>query len=249
VIRIGSLFSGIGGIELGLEWTGAFRTLWQVESDAFCRDVLAMHWPDVVRYDNVHDVATDKLAEVDMIVGGDPCQVNSNAQRSGRRVIWTSRPSFGAAFISIVDACRPALVLRENPSVVRRDAIWPWWRFRTELERFGYAVLPFRYRSCCAGAPHRRDRLFLLAALPDAYGTRLERHVSREMAAANTGRHNTDAERSDWWASASRVRRVADGLSRKVDRHYKRRLRAIGNAVVPQVSYQIGRAILTGLAA
>ena len=80
-MRIGSLFSGIGGLELGLEWAGVGRTVWQVEADSFCRGVLAQHWPEVRRYEDVRNVGAATLAPVDLVCGGFPCQDVSAAGR------------------------------------------------------------------------------------------------------------------------------------------------------------------------
>lgn len=155
-LTVGSLFSGIGGLDLGLERAG-FDIKWQVEKDEWCRRVLKRHWPSVQRFEDIKDCGAHNLSPVDLICGGDPCQRNSNAWRHG-----DGSPSLGDEFIRIVDECRPRLVLRENPSTVRKDAPWPWWRFRRNLEELGYAVLPFRLRACCVGLDHRRERLFLL---------------------------------------------------------------------------------------
>lgn len=263
-----SLFAGIGGMDLGLERSG-MQCVAQVEIDGYCRKVLTKHWPEVPKYADVtkfcrriYDcepedewgnvlcprceiefgececVGTDELTDTvgfpDLIAGGDPCQRNSNAWRHGG-----GAESLGGEFIRIVDELRPRFVLRENPSVVRKDAPWTWWRFRAELERLDYAVLPFRYRACCSGADHRRERLFLLAELQDTNRPRLERNELPQVAGARSGRQYPDLTRPDRWSAAPRICGKADGISRRMDR-----LKGLGNAVVPAVAEHIGRCIM-----
>lgn len=184
-LTFGSLFAGIGGFDLGFERAGMVCK-WQVEIDEYARKVLAKHWPHVRRWDDVRTFPPgDGEWGVDVICGGDPCQANSRAAmpRGGSR-----KESFGGEFIRVVEALRPRIVVRENPARVRREAPWPWWRFRNELERCGYVVLPFRVRACCVGADHQRDRLFLLAENPHANGkpVQFQRRSSSVGAAAKS---------------------------------------------------------------
>lgn len=247
----GSLFAGIGGFDLGFERAG-IRTVWQVEIDPYCRRVLEKHFPSARRYEDVRKVhafnygyfcggfeCENCLHRVDIITGGDPCQENSNA----RRAHDTVSPSLGAEFIRIVAESRPRFVLRENPSVVRSDAPWPWWRFRSELEQLGYSVLPFEFRACCVGADHKRERLLLLAEIQNANSTRLEGN-EREILEGKNGRkgHGTDIGGPNRWSSSPRICRKADGIRNRVDR-----LRGLGNAIVPQIAEWIGSRIVAAV--
>jgi DNA (cytosine-5)-methyltransferase 1 len=72
-LRVGSLFSGIGGFDLGFERAG-MRTSWFVEQDAYCQAVLRKHWPDVPIHNDVCTVGADDLEPVDVLCGGFPCQ-------------------------------------------------------------------------------------------------------------------------------------------------------------------------------
>lgn len=181
------------------------------------------------------DQLTDEYGFPDIIVGGDPCQENSNARRSGT----IRSPSLGGEFIRIIDELQPRFVLRENPASVRSDAPWPWFRFRAELESRNYAVVPFRLRACCVGGDFRRERLFLFAELQESERTRLKRDVGKIMERANQRRYDADTTGPNRWSSTPRICRGVDRIPNRVDR-----LRTLGNAVVPQVAEWIGKRIL-----
>jgi DNA (cytosine-5)-methyltransferase 1 len=230
-VTFGSLFAGIGGLDYGLEEAG-FDLRWQVERDQYCRSVLEWHWPGMRRAGDAREFPPGDPKDwyVDLIAGGDPCQENSRA-RSGRNC---TQLSLGSEFLRIVAAIRPPLVLRENPSRVRPDAPWPWWRFADGLLSLGYDVCPFRLRACCLGADHQRERLFVLAALPDA--DRFESGHGRGLQLAQGG---PEAWRVGIWPDQPEPPRVADGVPDRVDRN-----RALGNAVPPPMGEFIGRCLL-----
>lgn len=159
MMTVGSLFSGIGGLELGLEWAGLGPVLWQVESEPKCRAVLAAHWPEVVRHEDVRGVGRANLVPVDLICGGFPCQdVSSAGKRAG---LAGARSGLWFEFRRVVDELRPAWVVVENvASGASRwvDAV------RESLEQLGYASLPVPIAASDCGAPHERARVFIVAA-------------------------------------------------------------------------------------
>lgn len=230
------LFSGIGGFGLAAAWAG-FRTVAFCERDKFCREILAKWWPRVPIAKNVTRIRPEKYLGICLITGGDPYQENSNA----RQTFATESPSLGAEFLRIIAGSRPRFVLRENPAHVRADAPWPWWKFRAGLEELGYVVLPIRLRSCCLGAEHQRERLFLLAHLSDALPARLQRHELGKLASADFERHaEREIEAVRHLAQQARrhtapaICRSVDGIPRRMDR-----LKALGNAVDPWAAYVI----------
>jgi DNA (cytosine-5)-methyltransferase 1 len=156
MITFGSLFAGIGGFDLGFERAG-MRCAWQVEKDPFCLKVLAKHWPDVERFDDVRNVGSHNLSPVDVICGGFPCQPHSVAgQRRGAaddRDLWPE-------YRRIIADLRPAYVVGENVPGIRTtilDAVL------SDLENLNYATATFVIPACALDAPHRRDRVFIIA--------------------------------------------------------------------------------------
>lgn len=225
----GSPFSGIGGLDRGLEeaeWTCA----WQIEINPFCRAVLEHHWPDVPRFADVKDVDPRDLAPVDLIAGGFPCQDISDAHTNGQRQAL-SGPLSGlwVEFRRLVAHLRPVWVLVENV------AAWRRWvpSVRGDLHQLGYASLPLQLSAGSFGAPHRRPRVFLVAHA-NGQGEPL-RAIHAEVARLSP----LPRGGGDWGLTTPRNLRVDDGVPARMDR-----LHALGNAVVPQVGRYLGRLIM-----
>ena len=155
-MRFGSLFAGIGGFDLGLERAG-MECAWQVEIDDYCNRVLEKHWPDVRRYRDVKEVGKHNLEPVDLICGGFPCQAYSVAgKRKGAdddRNLWPD-------YLRIVRELRPTWVVGENvPGII------PMYldQVLSDLEGEEYTCWTFNIPACAFDAPHRRERIFVVA--------------------------------------------------------------------------------------
>lgn len=169
-MRVGSLFSGIGGLELGLERAGLGSVIWQVESDPWCRRVLARHWPEAERYEDVRTVGSANLLPVDGICGGFPCQdVSSAGKRAG---LAGARSGLWVEYLRIVRELRPRWCVVEN--VTSGERAWlP--RVQHDLVSAGYRTEALRIGAMDVGAPHRRLRTFVLAVrLSDGCGRPVE---------------------------------------------------------------------------
>lgn len=231
----GSLFSGLGGGDLGFESAG-LTCAWQVEINERNRRVLAKYWPNVRRHDDIKTMPLDRNWRVECIIGGDPCQANSGAAGPSA----SRAESLGGEFLRIVDALRPRIVVRENPSHVKRDAPWPWWRFRTGLESLGYAVLPFRLRACCLGADHQRERLFLLAEDANAGRVGLEGWNRKDASEIKPQPLPPLLGPANW----DHIRTMPGLRSRAGLSDYVERVTGLGNAICPHVAEWIGRRII-----
>jgi DNA (cytosine-5)-methyltransferase 1 len=197
-MRIGSLFSGIGGLELGLEAALGARTVWQVEQDAYCKQVLARHWPDAVRYDDVRAVGAHNLEPVDLVCGGFPCQDISTAGRGAG--LAGARSGLWFEFARIVGELRPRFVVVENvAALVGRglDVVVG------ELSARGYDSLWFPLRASDVGAPHRRERLFIVAHTASGELVRVGRERTRLGTAIAGGSPMADGMRERWSEDSS----------------------------------------------
>lgn len=157
-MRIGSLFSGIGGLELGLEWAGVGETQFQVEIDDYCRAVLAKHWPAVARFADIRTVGAHNLPPVDVLCGGFPCQDISNAGK--RAGITGARSGLWAEFARIIRELRPRYVVVENVGALLVRGLDT---VLGDLAAAGYDAEWDVLSAADVGAPHLRRRVFLIA--------------------------------------------------------------------------------------
>lgn len=175
-LTIGSLFSGIGGLDLGLEC--ALRdegfdvsTIWQSEQDAWCRGILARHWPDALRYDDVRTVGA-AAPRVDILCGGFPCQDVSVAGKGAG--LAGARSGLWFEFARIARELRPRIVVVENVAALLSRGLDT---VLGDLSEAGYNAIWFDLRASDVGAPHRRERLFIVAwrrDVGDGAGARCE---------------------------------------------------------------------------
>ena len=154
----GSLFSGIGGLDLGLDRAG-FECRWQCELEPFARRILDKHWPGVPKYEDITKLKGSEVEKVDLLCGGFPCQDLSQAGK--RAGIKGSRSGLWFEFARLIGELRPRYVLIENvPGLLVYDGMR---RVLGELSRRGYDAVWFCLRAADFGASHLRKRVFIVA--------------------------------------------------------------------------------------
>ena len=262
-MKVGSLFSGIGGVELGFERAGGFTTEWFVENEPHAQFILRKHWPNAKVYDDVTQVNFRTVPRVDILTGGFPCQDISNAGK--RAGITGSRSSLWKHYLRAISEIRPKYALIENVSALIRRGLDV---VLCDLASVGYDAEWHVVSASSVGALHRRERVFILAYpsdLREGYdaggfresdgetGRELSRSLSESSSEISTSFNVSDTcgeglqrencetghvARQGWWESEPDVGRVADGISLKVDR-----IKRLGNAVVPQCAEIFAKAI------
>lgn len=226
MLTFGSLFSGIGGFDLGLERAGMVCK-WQAEIDPFCQRVLAKHWPGVKRYGDVTKIKWSEVEKVDCVCGGFPCQPTS---RGGLRLGEQDERWLWPEYLRAVRGIQPRIVIVENVSGLLDSGLGT---VLADLAGIGFDaewdVLP----AASLGAPHVRERVFVVAY---SQADRCAQH-------SPIGEVNRWPKpiRSSWWSSQPRVRRVVNGLPSRMD---KNRIMALGNAIVPHQAEYIGRLVV-----
>ena len=235
-----SLFSGIGGIDLAFEWAGG-QVVAMCEIQPYCQKILRKHWPHVPLFEDIKNLRGTDVGAVDVIYGGFPCQPFSVAGvqrgKDDSRYLWPE-------FSRLVGEIKPRWVVAENvPGILRIAAD----DVCGDLERQGYAVGIWNYEAAAVGAKHRRERVFFVAHSVGSRQQKFREQGERGEALPKWKFHQPcDTSRSPapdfllrQWDAEPRVDRVAHGISHWVDR-----VRALGNAVVPQQVYPIFKAIM-----
>jgi DNA (cytosine-5)-methyltransferase 1 len=250
-LRVLSLFAGIGGFDLGLERTGGFETVAFCEVKPYARRVLEKNWPGVPIYGDIRGLTAERLAAdgiaVGAICGGFPCQDISPV---GTRIgIGGLRSGLWGEYARLVCELRPRFVFVENSADLLRRGLGD---VLGSLAECGYDAEWSIFSACRMGAPHARDRLFLVAypngEREKAGGAKGNGHGAAPHARRVRPEHIHSSAlaigRTVWTAPAGEpgLARVAHGVPNRVDRND-----ALGNAVVPQIPELIGRAILASL--
>tara|TARA_R100000951_G_C2602789_1_gene168705 strand:+ start:79 stop:957 length:879 start_codon:yes stop_codon:yes gene_type:complete len=292
-MKHGSLFSGIGGFDLAAEWMG-WENVFHVERDPFCRKVLSHHFPKAQTHEDIKTFdATAFAGGVDIITGGFPCQPFSAAGKragiSDDRYLWPE-------MFRVISEARPTYVVAEN---VRGLLSWNEGLVLdtvcADLESEGYEVCPVVLPAASVNAPHRRDRIWIVAYANDKGGGHgfgqvqgadgevsewnddaqpchagaadatnagsKRRQQNAGGASRNEGKNEgwgkkknnkpASGNESSYWDSFPSVSPICgrdDGLPKRLDgitfpKWRRESIKAYGNAIVPQVAYQIFKAL------
>ena len=230
MLTIGSICTGTGAMDKALEDEGFGPVVYQIENDPFCQKLLARHFPETQKLDDVRQARS--LPYVDLVCAGFPCQDLSVAGKG--RGLSGDRSGLWSEVRRIVEESRPAYVLIENVAAGKRR----WLPYvRRDLHLLGYRTRAYQVSAADVGAPHLRRRVFVLA---DAVGVPL-RHEPERLPPRRQGalqgpgqgepldaRSSGRSPQSPAWPAPPEIPRVDDGLADRLDRE-----RALGNAVVP----------------
>lgn len=160
-MKHGSLFSGIGGFDLAASWMG-WENVFHCEWNQFGQQVLKYHFPNSVSYDDI--CKTDFTlwrGKVDIITGGFPCQPYSMA---GKRKGTEDSRHLWPEMLRAIRECRPSWIVGENvPGLINWSGGLVFEQVCAELEGEGYEVQPIVLPASCVNAPHRRDRVWIVA--------------------------------------------------------------------------------------
>lgn len=285
------LFAGIGGFELAARWMGWNTIAWS-EWDPFCQKVLSYHFPEAKGYGDIKQADfTQYKGQCDILTGGFPCQPYSVA---GKRLGKEDERHLWPEMLRVIREVRPSWIVGEN---VRGLLSWNggvvFEEVCTDLESEGYEVQAFIIPAAGIGAPHRRERVWIIANASDCRcggrsckqcangwsellpreckGSEMGSEATRcsgewitpnaensRLSTCNEGSRQEQFRRrdervslSEHWENFPTISPVCggdDGLPSELDgitfpKWRKESIKAYGNAIVPQVVYQLFQAI------
>jgi DNA (cytosine-5)-methyltransferase 1 len=207
-LTVGSLFSGIGGIDLGLERSG-MTVKWHSEIQPYACQVLKKHWPTVPNLGNIKDIDWSTVEPVDLIAGGYPCQPFSLA---GKRQGEKDERHLWPYFLRSISELRPRYALLEN---VRGHLTMGFDRVLADLAFIGYDAEWQLVPAASLGAPHRRERLIIVAyANNQQFGTSRDGSQSSRQTQTDKG----SDELLNWIGGRSKT--MADSDSKFLGEHW-----------------------------
>ncbi len=256
-MRVLSLFSGGGLGDYGLELAG-MEIVGQVEIDDYCQKILKLRWPDVPKWRDIKEFSGEEFVkqhgQPDIISGGFPCQDISIAKIKDRKGLHGKRSGLWSQYFRLICEIRPRYCLVENVT-----ALLDGWLgiVLSDLASVGYDAEWECLPASAFGAPHVRDRIWIVAYPGCRYGQGNKAHREPaitfgqgdaaeserpcecgQLRAFGTSEGIFEAYRTGWEAEP--------GVGRVVDRCPERndRLKVLGNSQVPAVVQWIGERIL-----
>jgi DNA (cytosine-5)-methyltransferase 1 len=241
-----SLLSGIGGIDLAAEWAG-FESAIMVERDPYCQQVLKKNFPTTQIFDDVTTFNGLELrGTINLISAGFPCQPHSLAGK--RKASGDERDLWGEV-VRILGEVQPRWFLGENvPGLLSSESGRFFGRVVNDLDKMGYRMGWGMYGAKDVGAVHRRNRVFIVgyskgkSSNGGGFAEQLCSESQAQESGSRTWKRISGGNWREWdtcpivyeTRSESRIRGKNDGVPHRVDR-----LKALGNAVVPQQIYPI----------
>jgi DNA (cytosine-5)-methyltransferase 1 len=248
-MKHGSLFSGIGGFDLAAEWAG-WENVFHCEWNPFGQRVLKHYWPNAESFFDINTSDFSKYANgLDILTGGFPCQpFSSTGKRRGTddpRHLWPR-------MLEVISTIKPRWVVGENVhGLVNWSNGMVFQEVHTDLEAQGYTVQSFLLPAAGVGAIHKRNRIWFVAyangiGLPKMGKRHGQKRRISEKSSSEFDRHF--AAQWDKKKRSSGVICSDDGLPKGLDgitlsKWRDESIKAYGNAIVPQVAYEIFNAI------
>ena len=259
------LFSGFGGFEIAAQWMGWETVAW-CENNDFCRKILSYYFPNSYKLGDIRNECFKRFKGIDILTGGFPCQPFSVAgQRHGTnddRFLW---PEMYRA----IKESSPRWVVAENVRgllSIQSGSVFE--KMCTDMEDIGYEILPIIIPAASVNAPHKRERLWIIAHSTDSgiknmsgwkdeicksemfTNSTVERQWREGNGIGETGFINEKIPKNDWenFPTQSPICSGNDGISSKLDgitfsKFRKESIKGFGNAVVPNIPYDLFKSI------
>jgi DNA (cytosine-5)-methyltransferase 1 len=260
--KILDLFSGIGGFSYGFEMANLGETIAFVEKDEFCQKVLRKHWKDVPIIDDIRKVNGKDFGTATIISGGFPCQPFSVAgKRKGKdddRYLWDET-------IRVVAECKPKWFIGENvDGIVNISNGTILRQIQEDLEKEGFQVQCLVIPASGIGAWHQRKRVWIIGHNVSNTSCIKYKRVTSKQSGDDTIRRVHFEEKKQttydlwgkiarcsrfftpqsWWQTQSELCGVPDGVSYELHKDRVKRIKGLGNSIVPQIAQLIGESIL-----